>query len=90
MSPTSTGAVKEGDTMAKKEEDIREGGNLRCPYCGKKYENKEFVDADMLLKLALNMYVYCESWRCRKCKKQVWFGTDLIDVKARNKGEWKT
>jgi len=79
-------------TVKKKEEDVREGGNLRCPYCGKKYENKEFVDADMLLKLMRDVYVYCESWTCRKCKKQVWFGTDIMKIpgsKTKNRGRWK-
>jgi len=62
-------------------EDVRDGGNLHCPYCGRKYGNNEFVDADLLLKIFPGTYAYCETWRCRKCRKQVWVGSELFAFK---------
>jgi len=62
----------------KKEEAIREGGNLFCPLCGRRYQNKDFIDADFWLRESLRFVWYGSSWFCPKCNKQVVIGEKYL------------
>jgi hypothetical protein len=57
-----------------KEEDIRTGGNLHCPFCGTKYENDGLADADYIIDFH-GTDKYCEDWFCYKCKKPATIAT---------------
>ena len=62
----------------KKEESIREGGNLFCPLCGRRYKNDDFIDADFWLRESLRFVWYGSSWFCTKCNKQVVIGEKYL------------
>jgi len=62
-----------------KEEPIREGGNLFCPYCGQRFKNRDFIDADHSFTVSRIFVYYGEDWYCPKCKKQMVVG-ELVQV----------